>query len=72
MTCWDFGVCNPSLLVTVQYGARHAGSILYQTIQILEVAKRCIVYICPYRSQKSLIIPRKILKQFSNNLQNLA
>jgi hypothetical protein len=43
--CRDFGVCNLSLSVTAQYSAHHKGSILYQTIQILEVVKCCTGYL---------------------------
>ena len=45
MACRDFGVCNPLLWVTVQFSARDEGSNLCQTIQTLEVAKRCTVYL---------------------------
>ena len=60
MACRDCSVCNLSLWVTVQFSVRNEGISLCWTLQILEVAKRCTVYlflrvpvISDYSSSKS-------------------
>ncbi len=45
MACRDCGVCNPSPWVTVQFSVCNEGSSLCRTLQILEVAKHCTVYL---------------------------